>query len=36
MLVCSFCGIENTLGFYNEAVKQGYRFYSFGDACLLL
>ena len=36
MLVSSFCGIENTLNFYNEAVKNKYRFYSFGDACLLL
>ena len=36
MLVSSFCGIDNTLKFYNEAVKQGYRFYSFGDSCLLL
>ena len=36
MLVSSFCGIENTMKFYNEAVKQEYRFYSFGDACLLL
>lgn len=36
MLVSSFCGIEQTLGFYNEAVKQNYRFFSFGDACLLL
>lgn len=36
MLVSSFCGIENTLNFYNEAVKEGYRFYSFGDSSLLL
>ena len=36
MLVSSFCGIQNTLDFYNEAVKEKYRFYSFGDACLLL
>lgn len=36
MLVSSFCGIENTLNFYNEAVKQNYRFFSFGDSCLLL
>lgn len=36
MLVSSFCGIDNTLKFYNEAVKQNYRFYSFGDSCLLL
>ena len=36
MLVSSFCGIENTLNFYKEAVKEKYRFYSFGDACLIL
>ena len=36
MLVASFCGIQNTLDFYNEAVKEKYRFYSFGDSCLLL
>ena len=36
MLVSSFCGIENTLNFYNEAVRQKYRFYSFGDSCLIL
>ena len=36
MLVSSFCGIDNTLKFYKEAVEQKYRFFSFGDACLLL
>ena len=36
MLVSSFCGIKNTLNFYNVAVKEGYRFYSFGDCCLIL
>lgn len=36
MLVSSFCGIDNTLRFYKEAVEQKYRFFSFGDACLLL
>lgn len=36
MLVSSFCGIENTLNFYKKAVEQKYRFFSFGDACLLL
>ncbi len=36
MLVSSFAGIENTLNFYNEAVKNNYRFYSFGDSCLIL
>ena len=36
MLVSSFCGIKNTLNFYEIAVKENYRFFSFGDACLLL
>lgn len=36
MLVASFAGIENTLNFYDVAVQNKYRFYSFGDACLLL
>lgn len=36
MLVSAFCGIDETLGFYKEAVKQEYRFFSFGDSCLLL
>lgn len=36
MLVSAFCGIENTLNIYKTAVENSYRFYSFGDACLLL
>ena len=36
MLVSAFCGREETLRFYNEAVKERYRFFSFGDACLIL
>lgn len=36
MLVASFCGIQNTLDFYKVAVQEKYRFYSFGDACLIL
>ncbi|MBE5746038.1 MAG: tRNA preQ1(34) S-adenosylmethionine ribosyltransferase-isomerase QueA [Clostridiales bacterium] len=36
MLVSAFCGLDNTLNFYNEAVKEKYRFFSFGDACLLI
>lgn len=33
MLVSAFCGREKTLQLYGEAVKLGYRFFSFGDAC---
>ena len=36
MLVSAFIGRENTLKLYNEAVSMKYRFFSFGDACLLL
>ncbi len=36
MLVSAFAGRENILAAYNTAVKNGYRFYSFGDAMLIL
>lgn len=36
MLVSSFAGREQTLALYNEAVALRYRFFSFGDAMLLL
>lgn len=36
MLVSAFAGREATLAAYAEAVRQGYRFYSFGDAMLIL
>lgn len=36
MLVSAFCGVDNTLNFYKSAVENKYRFFSFGDACLLL
>ncbi len=36
MLVSAFAGREQTLALYNEAVKLKYRFFSFGDAMLLL
>jgi len=35
MLVSAFCGIEETIGFYEEAVREKYRFFSFGDCCFL-
>lgn len=36
MLVCAFAGREVILRAYQEAVRAGYRFYSFGDAMLIL
>jgi S-adenosylmethionine:tRNA ribosyltransferase-isomerase len=35
MLVSAFCGRENTLEAYRIAVRQRYRFYSFGDAMFI-
>ena len=36
MLVCALAGRENVLRAYNEAISECYRFYSFGDAMLIL
>ena len=36
MLVSAFAGRENVLNAYAEAVQQRYRFFSFGDAMLIL
>ena len=36
MLVCAFAGRERMLAAYREAVDRGYRFYSYGDAMLIL
>jgi len=35
MLVSAFAGRERVLALYREAIEQGYRFYSYGDAMLL-
>jgi S-adenosylmethionine:tRNA ribosyltransferase-isomerase len=36
MLVSAFAGREKTLALYEEAIAEGYRFYSYGDAMLIL
>jgi S-adenosylmethionine:tRNA ribosyltransferase-isomerase len=36
VLVTAFAGREQTLRAYKEAVEQRYRFYSYGDAMLIL
>jgi S-adenosylmethionine:tRNA ribosyltransferase-isomerase len=35
MLVAAFCGLETMQQAYAHALAAGYRFYSYGDACLL-
>lgn len=35
MLVASFVGLEKTLALYREAVREKYRFFSYGDAMLI-
>ncbi len=35
MLVCAFAGQARMQAAYAHAITQGYRFYSYGDACLL-
>ncbi len=35
MLVSAFAGVERIRAAYAHAIASGYRFYSYGDACLL-
>ena len=36
MLVCAFAGRDRVLAAYEEAISEGYRFYSYGDSMLIL
>ena len=36
MMVAAFAGYDFTMKAYKEAVKEGYRFYSYGDAILII
>jgi len=35
VLVAAFCGLDTMRRAYDHAIRAGYRFYSYGDACLL-
>jgi S-adenosylmethionine:tRNA ribosyltransferase-isomerase len=36
LMICAFAGRKNILRAYNEAKKEKYRFYSFGDCMLII
>jgi S-adenosylmethionine:tRNA ribosyltransferase-isomerase len=36
LLVAAFTGLESMRAAYRAAVEQGYRFYSYGDAMLII
>jgi S-adenosylmethionine:tRNA ribosyltransferase-isomerase len=36
MMVCAFGGFDVTIAAYKTAIKEGYRFGTYGDAMLIL
>jgi S-adenosylmethionine:tRNA ribosyltransferase-isomerase len=36
MMISAFCGHDLMKKAYDEAIKEGYRFYSYGDAMLII
>jgi S-adenosylmethionine:tRNA ribosyltransferase-isomerase len=36
MLVCAFAGYDLVMEAYRKAIEEKYRFYSYGDAMLIL